>query len=172
MTTDAQRAAAARIRDERRRWRDLVDAVGPARLDEGGAMGEWTFGDLAGHLAGWREHRLRELEAAARGEPAPAPPWPAGLVENDEINDWIHEHQSGTVQDRIDAYDATFERLASAIEALPETMADRPGRLRVDGWHGPGRRRLGNPPARRARAARPGMARGRRPLSVSARAAS
>ena len=94
-------------------------------------MGEWTFGDLAGHLAGWREHRLRELEAVARGEAAPAPPWPAGLVENDEINDWIHDHQSGTVQDRIHAYDATFERLASAIEALPETMAEDPGAF---GW--------------------------------------
>ena len=126
MTTDAQRAAAAGIRDERRRWRDMVDAVGPARLDEPGAMGEWTFGDLAAPLAGGREHRLRELEAAARGEAAPGPPWPPGLEQDDDINDWIHRHQSGSVQDRIDAYDATFERLATAIEALPEALATDP----------------------------------------------
>ena len=117
----------ARIRDERRRWRDLVDAVGPARLDEAGAMGEWTFGDLAGHLAGWREHRLRELEAAARGEPAPAPPWPTGLAENDEINDWIHDAPvgHGPGPDRRLRRDLRAPRIGD--RGAPETMAADPG---------------------------------------------
>ena len=130
MPSQAQQAAAARIRADRTRWRDLVELVGPERYLEPGAMGEWTFADLAGHLAGWREHRLRELEAAARREPMPPPPWPADLEELemvDAINDWIHEHQTGTPDERIAAYDATFERLAVAIEGLPEPMATDPG---------------------------------------------
>ena len=79
--------------------------------------------------AGWREHRLREVEAAARGEPSPPTPWPADLDELemvDAINDWIHEHQAGTAEERIAAYDATFERLAAAIEAMPEALATSP----------------------------------------------
>ena len=131
MPSQAQLTAAQRIRADRQRWRDLVAAVGPDRYELPGAMGEWTFADAAGHLAGWREHRLRELESAARREPQPPPPWPGDLEELemvDAINDWIHANQAGgTAEERIAAYDATFERLAAAIEALPEPMATDPG---------------------------------------------
>ena len=129
MTSQAQRTAGERIRGDRQRWRDLVALVGADRYEQPGAMGQWTFADAAGHLAGWREHRLRELEAAARGEASPPTPWPADLDELemvDGINDWIHANQSGTAEERIAAYDATFERLAAAIEAMPEALATSP----------------------------------------------
>jgi hypothetical protein len=125
MRTQADVAAA--IRSDRETWRTLVADVGPDRLDEPGPMGEWTFGDMAGHLAGWRNYRAGQFEAAARGEPDPGPPWPAALEEDDDINAWIHEHdRDRSAEDLVAEYDASFERLAAAIEALPEAAVADP----------------------------------------------
>jgi hypothetical protein len=116
----------AEIRADRAFWRSLVDEVGRDRMDEPGPMGEWTFKDLAAHLAGWRNHRIAELEAAGRGEPLPPPPWPAELDEDDDTNAWIYQHARNRSLDEVLAdYDSTFERLAAALEAFPpETLAD------------------------------------------------
>src|SRR5205814_880486 len=46
------------IRADQRFWRELVAEVGPARYDEPGPMGAWTFGDTAGHLLGWRNRTI------------------------------------------------------------------------------------------------------------------
>ncbi len=90
-------------------------------------MGDWSFRELAGHLAGWRDCRCAQLEAAARGGPDAPPPWPARLEDLDEINDWIRDRdRDRPTDDLIAAYDASFERLASAIEALPERLFDDP----------------------------------------------
>jgi hypothetical protein len=125
MTTKAELAAA--IRADRAVWRSLVAEVGRDRMDEPGPMGEWTFGDLAGHLAGWRNRRSALLEAAAGGEPKPSSPWPAEFQDNDSINDWIREHdRDRSAEDLVADYDRSFERLAAAIEALPEAMLSDP----------------------------------------------
>ena len=89
-------------------------------------MGEWTFKDLAAHLAGWRNHRIAGLEADARDEPSPIAPWPADLDDDDSINAWIHDAAlERSLDDVLADYDSTFERLASALEAFPEpTLAD------------------------------------------------
>ncbi|HYM85011.1 MAG TPA: maleylpyruvate isomerase N-terminal domain-containing protein [Candidatus Dormibacteraeota bacterium] len=126
-------AYAARIRGDRQLWRELVAAVGD-RTDEPGPMGDWTFGDLAGHLAGWRERLISRLEAAARGEPEPQPPWPAELDDDDRINDWIHERDRGrSAKELIADYDSSFERLAVAVEALPPRLLEDPAAF---GWMG------------------------------------
>lgn len=105
-------------------WRGLVAEVGPDRLNEPGPMGEWTFGDLAGHLLGWRNRTISRLEAAGRGEPDPAPPWPAELDDDDEINAWIHEQHAGrSPEQNVADYDASYDRLVAAIEAIPEAKA-------------------------------------------------
>ena len=116
----------AEIRADRRFWRALVDEVGRDRMDEPGPMGEWTFRDLAAHLAGWRNHRIALLEAQGRGEPLPPPPWPAEFEDDDDINAWIYARAHGRELDEVLAdYDGTFERLARALEAFPpETLAD------------------------------------------------
>ncbi len=90
-------------------------------------MGEWSFRDLAGHLAGWRNYRCAQLEAAVHADPDPAPPWPPELEDDDEINDWIRAHDRDRSTDElIGDYDASFARLATAIEALPEEIFDDP----------------------------------------------
>ena len=97
MRTKAEQLAA--IRADQRFWRDLAAEVGPGRYAEPGPMGEWSFGDMAGHLLGWRKRTIARLEAAARGEPEPAPPWPAAMddaMDDDAtINAWIHEQHAG-----------------------------------------------------------------------------
>jgi uncharacterized protein (TIGR03083 family) len=115
----------AAIRADQAFWRDLVAEVGPGRYAEPGPMGDWTFGDLAGHLLGWRERTLTRLEALGRGEPDPAPPWPGDLDDDDAINDWIHEQQAGhPAAQLIAAYDASYDRLIQALDALSdETLA-------------------------------------------------
>jgi hypothetical protein len=122
--SEAQRELAARIRADRELWRALVEEVGRDRMDEPGPMGEWTFKDLAAHLAAWRNARLPMIEALGRGESLPAAPWPAGMEDVDEINAWFHERdRTRPLDDLLEDYDRSFERLAAAIEALPESVA-------------------------------------------------
>ena len=89
-------------------------------------MGQWTFKDMAAHLAAWRNTRIPMIEAIARGEPVAPPPWPSELAEDDNeaINAWFQERDADrSLDDVLDDYDGSFERLAAAIEALPEDVA-------------------------------------------------
>jgi hypothetical protein len=132
MTSAKQRDAAARVRADQRFWRDLVAEVGRERMNEPGPMGEWTFKDLAAHLAAWRSTRLPMIEAIGRGEPVPAQPWPAELADDDyeAINAWFQvRDRDRSLDDVLADYDGSFERLATAIEALPEAVAEDPNGL-------------------------------------------
>ena len=115
----------AGIRADQQFWRDLAAEVGPDRYDEPGPMGEWTFGDVAGHLLGWRNRTLARLEALASGEPDPYPVEPED-DEVDQINDQIRENDAGrSSAELVAAYDDAYDRLLRALEALPdETLAD------------------------------------------------
>lgn len=132
MPTPEQHAVAERIRADGRFWRELVAEVGRERMHEPGPMGEWTFKDLAAHLAAWRNTRIPMIEAAVRGEPFPSPPWPAELASDDyeAINAWFQERdRDRSLDDVLDDYDRSFERLAVAIEALPDDVAHDPNAL-------------------------------------------
>ena len=119
MQTRAEQVAA--IRADQRFWRSLAAEVGHERYSEPGPMGDWSFGDMAGHLLGWRERTIARLEAAPHTDDDPAPPWPAELDDDDRINDWMHAHHAGrSPEELVQAYDASFERLATALEALPD----------------------------------------------------
>ena len=125
------------IRADQRFWRELAAEVGPDRYAEPGPMGEWSFADMAGHLVGWRNHTIARLEAAGRGEPEPAAPWPSEIVDDDRfsgpdladpvtINAWIHaQHAGRSPEQLVGDYDASYDRLIAAIEALPDDIADR-----------------------------------------------
>ena len=123
MRTRAEQIAV--IRADQQFWRDLATEVGPARYPEPGPMGDWSFGDMAGHLVGWRNRTIARLEAAARGQADPPPPWPAELTEldddDDAINAWIHDQHAGRSAGQLVAdYDASYDRLVWALEALPD----------------------------------------------------
>ncbi len=116
------------IQTERGEWNALVSKVGEGRMDEPGPMGAWTFKDLAAHLTGWRERTIGRIAAAGRGEPEPPPPWPAGLTEDDAINDWIYnQNRDRPPHDVLADADRSYERLAAAVAALPEEAVTTPG---------------------------------------------
>jgi hypothetical protein len=48
MRTTVEQLAA--IQADQQLWRDLAAEVGPDRDGEPGPLGEWSFGDMAGHL--------------------------------------------------------------------------------------------------------------------------
>ncbi len=123
-TRDGQIAA---IRADQQFWRDLVAEVGSDRFAEPGPMGQWSFADLSGHLLGWRNRTINRLEAYARGEPDPPNPWPAQLDDDDPINAWMHAQDAGRRPDQLVAdYDASYDRLISAIESMPEAKLTDP----------------------------------------------
>jgi len=115
------------LRADQQFWRDLAAEVGPERYAEPGPMGEWSFGDLAGHLLAWRNRTIARLEAAGRGEPEPVAPWPPQMVDDDAINDWIRMEDAGrSPEGLVGAYERSYDRLAAAIDALPEQQLTDP----------------------------------------------
>ncbi len=108
-------------------WRDLAAEIGPERYDEPGPMGEWTFGDLAGHLLGWRNRTIARLEAAARDEPDPIADEPEGEEAVDAVNVTIRDNDAGRAPaELVDAYTESYDRLVRALEALPESSLTDP----------------------------------------------
>ena len=90
-------------------------------------MGEWSFGDLAGHLLGWRDRTIARLEAAARGEPDPIIVEPDTDDEVDAANVEIRDAQAGrTAAELVAAYDESYDRLIRALDALPEERLTTP----------------------------------------------
>ncbi|MDQ3656402.1 MAG: ClbS/DfsB family four-helix bundle protein [Chloroflexota bacterium] len=129
MTNDSLKSEALRrIDDEHARWQELVAEVGDDRMDEPGPMDAWTFKDLVSHLTGWRSYSVSRLEAVVRGE-ADAPfPWPTVLTTDDQINDWLRQtDQDRTTAEVLADHEATWIRLRSAIEAMPDEMLADPG---------------------------------------------
>ena len=116
------------IRADQQFWRDLAAAVGPERYADPGPMGDWSFGDMAGHLLGWRNRTISRLDALGRGEPEPAPPWPPSSTTTVPINDWFRAQDAGRAPEQLVAdYDASYDRLIAAIEAVPDAMLADPG---------------------------------------------
>lgn len=128
MRTRAEQIAA--IKADQQFWRDLAAEVGPDRYDQAGAMGDWSFGDLAGHLLGWRDRTIARLEAAARGEPDPIPFEPDTDEEIDAYNVQIREYDAGrSSAELVDAYTDSYDRLIRALDALPEATLTDPTAL-------------------------------------------
>jgi hypothetical protein len=109
----------ASLKADQQFWRDLAAEVGSERYAELGPMGDWSFGDLAGHLLGWRNRTIARVDALGRGQPEPPTPWPSELDDDDVINDWIRDQDAGrSPAELVAAYDRSFDRLASAIDAV------------------------------------------------------
>ncbi|HEY8988561.1 MAG TPA: DinB family protein [Candidatus Limnocylindrales bacterium] len=124
MRTRAEQLAA--IQADQQLWRGLAVEVGPDRYGEPGPMGEWSFGDMAGHLLGWRNRTIARLQAFSRGEPDRPDPWPAEL-DDDAINEWIRsQHADRTPNQLVAAYGASYDRLISVIESMPDGKLTNP----------------------------------------------
>jgi hypothetical protein len=120
------------LRADQQFWGDLAGRVGQDRYAEPGPMGEWSFGDLAGHLLGWRNRTIARLEAFSRGDPEPPNPWPAKLDEDDDdsINDWIRAQHAGRTPEQLVAdYDASYDRVIGALEGMSDAKLTDPNAI-------------------------------------------
>ena len=116
------------LQEEYRQWQNLLDQIGPARMEEPGVAGHWSIKDIVAHISDWRRRTVARLRAAQRGEPSPPPPWPTDLQTDDEINAWIYEaNRHRSVREVLDDSDQVFQDLVSAIDGLPDqVLADPP----------------------------------------------
>jgi hypothetical protein len=67
----------ARIDDAWRALLEALDGIPDDRLEELGAIGEWSLKDLFGHIAFWDEWAISELDRVLAGEPAEERDWQA-----------------------------------------------------------------------------------------------
>lgn len=104
----------------RREHQSFLASIPRERMTESGATGPWSVKDVIAHVAAWRGRTLARLEAAA-GQPAPPPPWPPELDEDDSINAWIYEqHRDEPLDAVLAGWDASFDRLRTVCVALPD----------------------------------------------------
>lgn len=109
------------LQAEYRQWEALLDQIGQERMDQPGVAGDWSIKDIVAHVTDWQPWMIARLQAAQRGEPKPAPPWPARLQTDDEINAWIYEHNRGrSVREVLDKSQRGFQQLLSVVEGLPD----------------------------------------------------
>jgi hypothetical protein len=120
------------IAHERILWEQLLVEIGEAHMLEPGATGDWTFKDVVAHLNGWRSKTLARLDAAQHGHAPAAPPWPAQLDEDDDvdqINDWIYRASfDRPLQAVLDEYSDSFQHMRDSVMALSERDLAEPGR--------------------------------------------
>ncbi len=120
------------IRRERTHWETLLQEVGRDRMDQPGAMGEWTFKDLIAHMNGWWEYEVGRREAGLRGE-RPLPPAGIEGAENwdaDPVNQVFYDRNKDRSLDEVlnDA-SALWERMEALVQSLPEHDLLVPGRF-------------------------------------------
>jgi hypothetical protein len=118
------------LEKEYARFEALLAQVGDARMTEPGVTGHWSIKDVVAHLTGWRRRTAARLQAAARGGPEPAPPWPPHLQTDDEINAWIYEaNRDRPLAEVLHDSRQVFDALVEAIRALPESDVTDPNRF-------------------------------------------
>jgi hypothetical protein len=129
MTDAARSRLISHLRDVQARWRRLAADVGEERMEQPGAMGDWTFKDVASHLTGWRRRTVMRLEAAGRGEPEPSNPWPADLgdEEDDTINAWMHdETKDRPLAEVLADADGVYDDMIAVVETLHDDLLTDP----------------------------------------------
>jgi hypothetical protein len=92
-------------------WRELMaalDGIPEERLEEPGAVGDWSLKNLLGHLAFWDEEAVREFEQAL-----------AGLPRSD--NDW----QTMNEADHAARVDRTLPEERTAMHRAHATLLER-----------------------------------------------
>ena len=111
------------LREEYQRWEALLEQIDPARMDQPGVNGQWSFKDLVAHMFLWQPRLITRIQAAQRNQPEPPPPWPAHLQTDDEINAWIYESNRGrSVREILDESQQVFQQFLAVIEGLPDDV--------------------------------------------------
>jgi hypothetical protein len=111
------------LQEEYQQWEAFLDQISPACMEQPGVNGDWSMKDIVAHLTGWQAGQVTRVQAAARGEPEPPPPWPAHLQTDDEVNAWIYESKHGrSLREVMHESRQVFQQLFAIIEGLPEDV--------------------------------------------------
>lgn len=109
------------IRIQRSNIDRVVDEAGD-RMEQPGAMGDWTLKDVIAHLTGWRQNSVARMEAAVNGGP-PILPWTNTDDDDDAepINQRMYEqsHDRPLADVLMDSRES-FDRLEAAVSALDD----------------------------------------------------
>ena len=109
------------VREEYRQWEALLNQIGEARMEQPGAVADWSIKDIIAHLTGWRHRTVARLQAAQRGAGEPPSYWPAHLQTANDINAWIYEtNRNHSVREVLDESHQVFQQLLAAIEGLTD----------------------------------------------------
>jgi hypothetical protein len=109
---------------------DFLTSIPRERMTEPGANGPWSVKDVIAHVMAYRNSFTASLEAIAAGKPKPPTPWPADLVEDDPVNEWIYEHhKNDSLDDVLAGWEASFDRMRAAFIALPDEVLYDPERF-------------------------------------------
>jgi hypothetical protein len=131
-----RQAVRERIAEERAQWDALIAEVDPAWAEEPEAMGEWSFKDVAAHLAGWRQSFVDELVAAVQGTPVPALGWPftheesaeetpEGEARTQAINDWLYAQNRDRTYDQVLAQAALqWTTMQAVVDLMPDDLLE------------------------------------------------
>ncbi len=122
-TVGTEQAQAA-IDAQAEEWEALAAEIGPERAEQEGPHGDWTFKDLAAHIADWENREMDLLE-----DPEAAPPWDSGL-EIDEINVFIYKRNAERPLGDVlrDAW-LVYDRLRGIVSGLSEEELNDPMRF-------------------------------------------
>ncbi|MCA9955731.1 MAG: hypothetical protein KC434_13470, partial [Anaerolineales bacterium] len=70
---------------------------------------------------------LGPMQAALNSEPKPAPPWPAQLKTDDDINNWIYErNRERPLPEILAETQQQMQQLLALVKALPEDVRIEP----------------------------------------------
>ena len=111
-------------------WETFLDTFGRDRLEQPNVNGTWSMKDVIAHLTEWTRGQVALMRAVLRGEPDPAPAWPAETHEEADINAWIYTtHKDRAVNDVLVDCRETLRQLRALIQELPDdTRIDDPYR--------------------------------------------
>ena len=111
------------LQEENRGWESFLEQIGTDRMEEPGVAAHWSMKDIVAHLTGWNRWLVLRLQAAARGEPEPSPPWPATLQTDDEVNAWIYESERDrSLREVLEESRQVFQQLLAVIAGLPDDV--------------------------------------------------
>jgi hypothetical protein len=120
------------LKNEQAAFDHLLNDIGEAHMTQPDVAGGWSIKDIVAHLTGWRKRTVARLQAALRNEPTTAPPWPADLQTDDEINAWIYAaSRDRSLSEVLLESRAVFAQLLETLSAFPETALQDPQRF---GW--------------------------------------
>jgi hypothetical protein len=122
------------IDTERHRLEVNIADFTPVEMETRGVIGNWTIKDLLAHLAEWETMFMEWYAASQRGE-IPHPPG-EGLSwsDLDVVNQRIYEkHNQKSLEEVINFFHTSYERVHSLVEKLPEEELFLPGK---SGWTG------------------------------------